>query len=113
MQYQSPQNTFPGIPPMNYLTRSNMTSFSTNRNDSASSLTSSLQPTFSSHSSFSHAPMSQMPVPSHSEYFGHTGLDFNNIGSGFEHDIHHGGHMLRSDEDDHEDFEHLFNNSRK
>ena len=107
-QYQSPQNTFPGMPPSNYLPRSRMTSFSTNRNDSVSSLTSSMRPGLSTQSSFSHAPtVSQAPFVGQSDFFHHVGVDFSNMGGGIDHDMRQVGAMLPSDEDD-EEFSHLF-----
>lgn len=111
-QYHSPQNTFPGVPPTGYLPRSNMTSFSTNRNDSGSSLSSSVPQAFSSQSSFSHAPMGQMQFHNHAPYFDQSATDLNNIRDGLEHTMRHSG-VFRSAEDDHDEFEHLFGHHSK
>ncbi len=112
-QYQSPQNIFPGIPTSNYLPHSRMTSFSTNRNDSVSSLTSSMPPGLSTQSSFSHTPaVSQVSFASHPDPYQHVGIDFSNMGGGISHDINRIGSMLPSDEDD-EEFSHLFNQHGK
>ncbi|KAF7508048.1 hypothetical protein GJ744_009630 [Endocarpon pusillum] len=107
-QYQSPQHTFAGMSLSNYLPPSRMTSFSTNRNDSVGSLTSSMPPGLSTQSSFSHAPTaSQGPFVNQSELYPHVGVDFSNMGAGFEHDMRQVGAMFPSDEDD-EEFSHLF-----
>lgn len=106
-QYQSPQ-TFAGMPSSNYLPPSRMTSFSTNRNDSVSSLTSSMRPGFSTQSSFSHTPIaSQGSFVNQADLYPHVGVDFSNMGGGIEHDMRQIGAMLPSDEDD-EEFSHLF-----
>jgi hypothetical protein len=89
-----------------------MTSFSTGRNDSASSLSSSMPPAFSSQSSFSYAAMGRMPFPGHPDFFNQSGLDFTNFG-GSDHDLRHGGSMFQTEDDDDEEFGGLFDRSRK
>ena len=111
-QYHSPQNNLPGVPQPGYFPRSTMTSFSTNRNDSAGSLTSSMPPTFSSQSSFSHAGIGQMPFSAHPDYFNPAGLEFQDLG-GFTHDSRHGEGIFRPQEDGHDDFGGLFDANRK
>lgn len=110
--FQSPRYTSPGIAHASnhYYPHSNMTSFSTDRNDSGSSLTSSMPPTFSSHSSssFSHSLLGHNHFSGTVDYFDHDGLEFNGIGSGFEHDIRPGGELFRSEDDNHEEFGALF-----
>jgi hypothetical protein len=111
MQYESPQNAFPGIAASSFVPRSNMTSFSTSRNDSVSSLPSTMYPAYSTSGSFSHATMVPMPLSSHPGYVGETGLNF--MGNGIELDVIPDGRMQQAHEDDIEDFSSFFNANRE
>lgn len=52
-----------------------------------------------------------MPFSGHADYLNQSGLDFSHLGgAAFGHDMRHSG-MFRSDEDDHEEFGHMFNHS--
>jgi hypothetical protein len=111
MPYESPQNAFPGIAPSSFVPRSNMTSFSTSRNDSVSSLPSTMHPAYSTSSSFSHPTMVPMPLPDHQGYLGQSGLNF--MGGGIELDIIHNGRIQQTHEDDVDDFSSFFDAARE
>lgn len=111
-QYQSPQHTFAGVPSTHYHPRSNMTSFSTTRNGSASSYT-SLRPAFSSQSSLNHRTLSQMPMSGHVDYLNQGGFNLHSMERGFEHDGAHDEHTFPDADDEHEGFDGLFGESRK
>jgi hypothetical protein len=69
-----------------------------------------MPPTFSSQSSssFSHGLLSHTHFSGPIDYFDQGGLEFNCIGSGFEHDIRPGGELFRPEDDSHEEFGALF-----
>ena len=103
-QFQSPQHTLSSMP--NFLPRSNMTSISTNRNDSASSLTSSMPQIISSQGSFSQPTTGQMPFSNRTDYFGEAEGNFNDLGGLNE-------FLFPYEGEDHDNFGGMFGGNRK